>query len=96
MRQLLESINRINHAQSMGQKHFESHIFFDGGVNKDSSPTDFALQLIGLFSTTLGVDIDRCSKTRTPYGVSLAWKLKADLGHSGMTVRVHLKDNFKV
>ncbi|KAL3887058.1 hypothetical protein ACJMK2_027014 [Sinanodonta woodiana] len=96
MRQLLESINRINHAQSFGKKHFESHIFFDGGVNKDSSPTDFALQLIALFSTTLGVDIDRCSKTRTPYGVSLAWKLKADLGHYGMTVRVHLKDNFKV
>ncbi|KAK3596690.1 hypothetical protein CHS0354_038027 [Potamilus streckersoni] len=96
MRQLLESINRISHAQSVGQRHFESHIFFDGGVNKDSSPTDFALQLIALFNTTLGVDIDRCSKTRTPYGVSLAWKLKADLGHSGMTVKVHLKDNFKV
>ncbi|KAL3887259.1 hypothetical protein ACJMK2_027203 [Sinanodonta woodiana] len=96
MRQLLESINRINHAQSVGHKHFQSHIFFDGGVNKDSSPTDFALQLIGLLNTTLGVDIDNCCKMKTPYGVSLAWKLK-DVGeHPGMTVQVHLKDNFKV
>ena len=53
MRQLLESINGINMARGEGQRHFESHIFFDGAV-KDRNPTDFVLQLVALVESTLG------------------------------------------
>lgn len=53
MRQLLESIQGINQAQSAGGRHFESHVFFDGAV-KDKIPTEFVLQLVSLVESTLG------------------------------------------
>lgn len=95
MRQLLESIQGINLAQSSGGRHFESHVFFDGAV-KDKNPTDFVLQLVSLVETTLDVKAEACSKTLTPYGMTLTWRLKADPGQTGMIFKIHLKDNFKV
>lgn len=95
MRQLLESIQGINLAQSVGGRHFESHIFFDGAV-KDKNPTDFVLQLVSLVESTLGVRAEHCSKTMTPYGMSLGWELNVPNGKKGMILRIHLKDNFKV
>lgn len=53
MKQLLQSINRVNRALGEGDRHFESHIFFDGGV-KDMVPSEFVLQLVGLLESTLG------------------------------------------
>eukprot|EP00731_Ephydatia_muelleri_P007824 Em0004g162a len=41
--------------------HFESHVFFDGGVNGDSL-THFALQLVSLLEKSLSVDI-KCLET---------------------------------
>lgn len=95
MKQLLESIQGINLAQSSGGRHFESHVFFDGAV-KEKNPTEFVLQLVSLVESTLGVKAETCSKTMTPYGMTLTWKLKADYGQNGMIFKIHLKDNFKV
>ncbi|XP_045184960.2 uncharacterized protein LOC123542969 isoform X2 [Mercenaria mercenaria] len=95
MRQLLESIQGINLAQGDGGRHFESHVFFDGAV-KDKNPTDFVLQLVSLVESTLGVKAETCSKTMTPYGMTLTWRLNADPGQTGMIFKIHLKDNFKV
>lgn len=53
MKQLLESISRINSAQAEGDRHFESHVFFDGGV-KDKNPSERVLQLVSLLKSTLG------------------------------------------
>jgi hypothetical protein len=54
MRQLLESISRISEAQaSLGERCFESHIIFDGGV-KQKELTEYALILISLLNDTLG------------------------------------------
>ncbi|KAL4216723.1 hypothetical protein ACF0H5_024446 [Mactra antiquata] len=95
MKQLLESIQSINVAQSEGGRHFESHIFFDGAV-KEKHPTEFVLQLVSLVESTFSVNARECTKTTTPYGMTLAWKLKAGPGKTGMTFKIHLKDNFKV
>lgn len=56
MKQLLESINRVNAAQHRSVRHFEAHIFFDGGV-KETQPTEFALQLLSLLPETLGLSV---------------------------------------
>lgn len=51
MQQLLQSINEVNMAKP-DNRHFESHIFFDGAV-KYRNPTDFVLQLVALLQPTL-------------------------------------------
>ena len=56
MKQLLDSLNRINLAQRRGERHFESHIFFDGGV-RDTVLSEFALQLISLLKSSLGTSM---------------------------------------
>ena len=61
MRQLLESLHKVNVAQAAGQTFFESHIIFDNGVSR-SKLTDFALVLISLLEETLGNSfINHCS-----------------------------------
>ena len=53
MRQLLESLAKINVAQAQGETFFESHIVFDGGVQRKKI-SEFALVLISLLEETLG------------------------------------------
>ncbi|XP_052265046.1 uncharacterized protein LOC127867732 isoform X2 [Dreissena polymorpha] len=95
MRQLLQSINGIHRAQTDGVRKFESHIFFDGAV-KDVNPTDFVLQLISLAEEELGVTATFCTRTRTPYGLSVSWNLNTPHTNSNMVFKIHLKDNIKV
>ncbi|XP_052786292.1 chitin synthase chs-1-like [Mya arenaria] len=95
MKQLLESIQRLNLAQAKGNRHFEAHVFFDGAV-KDRNPTEFVLQLVSLAETVLGVEAEFSTKNATPYGISFSWKLKAADSGKGMVFRIHLKDNLKV
>ncbi|XP_029657956.2 chitin synthase chs-2-like isoform X2 [Octopus sinensis] len=95
MKQLLESINRVNVAQFESIRHFESHVFFDGGV-KGSKPTEFALQLLSLLPSTLDISPKNCRQLKTPYGICLKWKLPAPGGKNRMKFCIHLKDNLKV
>ncbi|XP_052786209.1 LOW QUALITY PROTEIN: uncharacterized protein LOC128221647 [Mya arenaria] len=95
MRQLLESIQGLNHAQAKGNRHFEAHVFFDGAV-KNRHPTKFVLQLVSLVETVLGVGTELCTKMSTPYGILLSWTLKAGDSGKGMVFCIHLKDNVKV
>lgn len=95
MKQLLESINRVNAAQHRSVRHFEAHIFFDGGV-KETQPTEFALQLLSLLPETLDIKLVDCRQIQTPYGLCLAWKLPAPPGRNEMKFRIHFKDNLKV
>ncbi|KAL5019917.1 hypothetical protein ScPMuIL_002809 [Solemya velum] len=95
MKQLLESINRVNQALSEGDRHFESHIFFDGGV-KEMVPSEFVLQLVALIESTLGIKPINCTKILTPYGMTLGWQLKTADDRNGMIFKIHLKDNLKV
>ncbi|XP_053387016.1 chitin synthase-like isoform X2 [Mercenaria mercenaria] len=95
MKQLLQSLQLINDrvTHSTGLK-FESHIFFDGAVKKDV-PTGFLSQLVSLVEDTFGTLAIRCTKTTTPYGMSLSWRL-VSCGKEGMYFTIHLKDNQKV
>ena len=54
MQQLLQSIHCVNEVNMAkpNNRHFESHIFFDGAV-KYRNPTDFVLQLVALLQPTL-------------------------------------------
>ncbi|XP_014783151.1 uncharacterized protein LOC106878452 [Octopus bimaculoides] len=94
MKQLLESINRVKVAQFESIRHFESHIFFDGGV-KGSKPTEFALQLLSLLPSTLDISPKNCKQLKTPYGICLKWNLPAPGGKNRMKFCIHLKDNLK-
>ena len=47
MKQLLESIARINEVKQYGNRNFESHIIVDGGI-KNGVTGEKALQLLGL------------------------------------------------
>ncbi|XP_052242760.1 chitin synthase chs-2-like isoform X5 [Dreissena polymorpha] len=100
MRQLLQSINGIHRAQTDGVRKFESHIFFDGAVKDvNFNPTDFVLQLISLAEEELGVKAQFCTRTRTPYGLSISWNLNTKLTNNldrDMFFKIHLKDNIKV
>ena len=51
MRQLMESIKLIT--QSKTERHFESHIFFDGAI-EDGKSSDFVLQLVELVLEIFG------------------------------------------
>ena len=53
MRQLMESLSKVNEAQAEGEGFFESHVIFDGGANR-TKLTDFALVLISMLEETLG------------------------------------------
>ncbi|XP_076451581.1 uncharacterized protein LOC143287463 isoform X2 [Babylonia areolata] len=94
MRQLLESIRKINEAQAWGDRCFESHIIFDKGVEQ-MVLTEFALNLIALLEDTLGIRPDVCTKVITPYGMKLSWDLPGRHGRK-MKFNIHLKDNLKV
>lgn len=70
MRQLLESINLINKAQAEGERCFESHIVFDGGV-KQRELSEFALVLVSLLESTLGKDMrTRGQGMRSTYAIA--------------------------
>ena len=99
MKQLLSSVYKLAcHYSAEKEKdqeaqscdHFESHIFFDDGVNGDSL-TQFALQLVSLLEQSLKVDIKGCQKFKTPYGYRLSW-----LVNNVMPFSIHLKDNTKI
>ncbi|XP_061191089.1 uncharacterized protein LOC133199272 [Saccostrea echinata] len=94
MQQLLESIGKISQATSdKSQIHFESHVFLDGAIKGDEM-TDYALQLVSLLKDALNIDnLLTCTKTATPYGLKLGWKLP---GPSEMTFTIHMKDPKKV
>lgn len=53
MRQLLQSINKINLARANDDRFFESHVIFDGGI-RNKNISEFALQLLTLLKETLG------------------------------------------
>nr|XP_022306572.1 uncharacterized protein LOC111112966 isoform X3 [Crassostrea virginica] len=94
MQQLLESIEKIRQATSSSSAiHFESHVFLDDAV-RGYEVTEFALQLVSLLKEALGIEyVLKCTKTATPYGMKLVWKLP---GPSEMTFTIHLKDTKKV
>ena len=69
---------------------FESHIFFDGGIN-GCNFTPFALQLVSLLENSLKVKIEGCERSDTPYGCKLMWTVC-----SVMPFYIHLKDNAKI
>lgn len=49
------------------------------------------------FITCLGVKYVHSTKVMTPYGLRVTWQLPAVVpGKTGMTLTLHLKDNFKV
>ncbi|KAH9513509.1 Chitin synthase, class 2 [Bulinus truncatus] len=61
MKQLLESLSKVNVAQQEGETFFQSHIFFDGGVNNNKL-SEFPLVLISLLEETLGIKPEHCTK----------------------------------
>ncbi|RUS88695.1 hypothetical protein EGW08_003510, partial [Elysia chlorotica] len=95
MRQLLESLARINAAQAEGETFFESHVVFDGGVQRKKI-SEFALVLISLLEETLGIKPTMCTKIVTPYGLKLSWALPGARVKPLMTFNIHLKDNMLV
>lgn len=90
MKQLLESIHEMDNNKTKAKRHYESHVFFDGGVRGDVL-TDYALQLASLVEETLNIQLSSCYKVMTPYGIQLKWTLPG-----GMEFTIHLKDNTKV
>ncbi|XP_046547945.1 LOW QUALITY PROTEIN: uncharacterized protein LOC124257841 [Haliotis rubra] len=96
MRQLLQSINKINLARTDNEKFFESHVIFDGGI-RNKNISEFALQLLTLLKETLGILTDNCTKVETPYGMKLSWNLPQSSSNvRPMTFNIHLKDGLKV
>ncbi|KAI8518014.1 hypothetical protein Bbelb_040310 [Branchiostoma belcheri] len=101
MEQLLISLRGIaNDLQDEANRHFESHIFFDGGC-KQGQPSRWALQLMALIDDRPCVhrEVGRddfnelsCEKWETPYGLQFCWRV----GARKMSFNVHLKDNSKV
>nr|XP_034320179.1 uncharacterized protein LOC105341274 isoform X1 [Crassostrea gigas]XP_034320180.1 uncharacterized protein LOC105341274 isoform X1 [Crassostrea gigas] len=92
MQQLLDSIQKISQVTS-AKICFESHIFLDGAV-RENEMTEFALQLIGLLNDALHInDVLEVTKTWTPYGLKLSWRLP---GPNKMIFCIHLKDSTKV
>ena len=70
--------------------HFESHVFFDGGVN-GTQLTHFALQLVSLLQESIKVDPKICQPHSTPYGYMLYWLIEDTIPFC-----IHLKDNSKI
>ncbi|XP_067653543.1 chitin synthase chs-2-like isoform X2 [Haliotis asinina] len=96
MRQLLQSVNKINLARTDNEKFFESHVIFDGGI-RNKNISEFALQLLTLLKETLGILTDNCTKVETPYGMKLSWNLPQSSSNvRPMTFNIHLKDGLKV
>ncbi|KAK6965691.1 Chitin synthase class 2, partial [Biomphalaria glabrata] len=92
MKQLLESLGRVNLAQQEGETYFESHIFFDAGV-RNNKISEFPLILVSLLEETLGVKPEHCTKVVTPYGLKLSWGLPSYKTKAKMIFSIHLKDN---
>ena len=93
MKQMLKSISRIDKVSaSQTEEHhkYESHIFFDSACSGEQL-NQWAMQLLGLLESTLGVDPAEVTKLLTPYGMQLRYKLKGN-----MPFYIHLKDNSKV
>ena len=90
MEQLLRSIHDVDANVGKSGRHYESHVFFDGCV-KAEVLNSYVLQLASLVEETLKVQLSECTKTKTPYGMQLKWKLPG-----GMNFMIHLKDNAKV
>ena len=88
---LLRSIQQVDEAEGRRRtRHFESHIFFDGGARRTHT-TYFANQLFSLCEKVLGIELGNGTKQETPYGLQFCWTLK-----NGMPFYVHLKDPAKV
>ncbi|XP_078667292.1 uncharacterized protein LOC144909112 [Branchiostoma floridae x Branchiostoma belcheri] len=102
MEQLLTSLRALAESQ-VGERTFESHIFFDGGC-RQRQPSQWALQLFSVMERTLQNENDpqgilqQCTRYKTPYGLQLQWDLHYGSGDtaSGMEFTVHLKDNVLV
>ncbi|XP_066270056.1 uncharacterized protein [Branchiostoma lanceolatum] len=102
MEQLLTSLRALAESQ-VGERTFESHIFFDGGC-RQGQPSQWALQLFSVMGRTLQDENDpkdilqQCTRYKTPYGLQLQWNLRYGSGDaaSGMDFTVHLKDNVLV
>ncbi|XP_035669163.1 uncharacterized protein LOC118411191 [Branchiostoma floridae] len=102
MDQLLTSLRALAESQ-VGERTFESHIFFDGGC-RQGQPSQWALQLFSVMERTLQDENDpedilqQCTRYKTPYGLQLQWNLHYGSGDtaSGMMFTVHLKDNVLV
>ena len=92
MKQLLKSIKQIAEAgfEETRKHEFESHIFFDNACTGEQL-NQWALQLLGLLSDTLGIEKIDNLKIITPYGIQLRYKL-----NKIMPLYIHLKDNSKV
>ena len=90
MEQLLYSLHRVDMARNVSNRRIESHVWFDGAVKRDVL-NSYVLQLISLVNKTLGVELNKCMKLETPYGMELRWRLPG-----GMNFHIHLKDNLKV
>ena len=93
MKQMLKSISRIDKvsaSESAEHHKYESHIFFDSACSGEQL-NQWAMQLLGLLESTLGVDPAEVTKLLTPYGMQLRYKLKGN-----MPFYIHLKDNSKV
>ncbi|KAI8518018.1 hypothetical protein Bbelb_040350, partial [Branchiostoma belcheri] len=99
MEQLLLSLRGIaNDLQDEAKRHFEAHVFFDGGC-KQGQPSRWALQLLSLVDKTMRTsskeDVfceEKCEKWDTPYGLQLSWRV----GTRKMPFNIHLKDNSRV
>ncbi|XP_066293420.1 uncharacterized protein [Branchiostoma lanceolatum] len=99
MEQLLLSLRGIaNDLQDEAKRHFEAHVFFDGGC-KQGQPSRWALQLLSLVDKTMKVSSKenvfsdgKCEKWDTPYGLQLSWRV----GTRKMPFNIHLKDNSRV
>ena len=92
MKQMLRSIDRMARAEIHRDRNhtFESHIFFDGACS-GKQLNDWAIQLLGLLHSTLGIKPDSKPKVFTPYGMQLKYRLPGE-----MPFFIHLKDNNKV
>ncbi|XP_055864026.1 uncharacterized protein LOC106076808 isoform X3 [Biomphalaria glabrata] len=93
MRNVLKSLALVNICQRNTNTQFESHIFFDGGVNGDRL-TEYSLQLVSLLEECLDVKLQDSKTIKTPFGLHLQWELpKSHRDNKTMLFSLNLKDN---
>ena len=90
MEEPLRSIIDANMNLKNSRQRYESHVFFDGCVDKDE-PNSHVLRLVYLVKELLNLTLSSCIKMRTPYGMQLKWTVR-----DKMEFTIHLKDNAKV
>ena len=90
MEEPLRSIIDANMNLKNSRQRYESHVFFDGCVDKDE-PNSHVLRLVYLVKELLNLTLSSCIKMRTPYGMQLKWTVR-----DKMEFTIHLKDSAKV